>query len=1269
MMQGSIASRAARFARATAPLAYLAALLIALLATAGLGAAPAVAQVPFECPTATTITWTRGAGTDLWTSPNNWDANRVPTTTDHVCVPDLAGTAVVYNTLTTTIASLSSDENLTISGGSLSLSGDLTSRKDLTLTNGTFAVAGVESTVGGKVTLSAGTLRVTGQLAADGPVSGQPAPRTEPARCWSRNGTAANDLTLSGTGTWSVNAGTVANEGRAVATGGILRLSGSSRFENRAGATFDAAGDFDIGVSFGPVGVFVNAGTFIKSAGGADASDIPPSRSTTPAPSTSRRAPCASPAVAGTMPTRAPTTPPAPAPSPSPAVTTLELAGTHRLGSGSSVTGDGNGHFVRQRQRLRRRHLRCRGDDVRRLGRQRQLRQGAQSHGRVYPRRHRRLQRWPLDIGQSDLDERHADRRRHRRQPVQLAVAGPVEWSAGTKDGLGTLLVRNGTAATDLTLSGTGSWSVNAGTVANEGRAVATGGILRLNGNSRFENRALATFDAAGDFDIGVSFGPVGVFVNAGTFLKSAGGADASDVTTVPFNNTGTVDVQKGTLRLAGGGRLEANASPNDPTSTGSFTVASLTTLELAGNHRLGSGSSVTGDGNGHFSGSGSVFIDGTYNVAGATTVASGGNVSFAKAVTLPGAFTLAGTAAFNGGPSTLANLTWTSGTLTVGGTTATPVQLAVAGPVEWSAGTKDGLGTLLVRNGTAATDLTLSGTGSWSVNAGTVANEGRAVATGGILRLNGNSRFENRALATFDAAGDFDIGVSFGPVGVFVNAGTFLKSAGGADASDVTTVPFNNTGTVDVQKGTLRLAGGGTHDGVFNVAAGATLNFDGGTHDLNFNGGPHDSNWAGDAIRGEGAMRVGGGVVHFKQALDTTNQLTLTGGTLDFDAASRLGGKLTWTNGTLDLGGDLAVDGGAEWTTGTKAGTGALRVADGPNTVDLTLSGTANKNINGGKLVNRGSAVASGTGDLMLGGNAAFENAPGATLELQADLDFGISFTGGSVLNEGTIRRSGPTGVLNIGSSLPFRQTSTGRLEVRIGGTAAGTDFDQISAIGAVTLGGTLAPSKIGGFEPEFGTPFPVLTYASRTGEFAMILGGFESAYGPRELVLSIGAANPVVNAGADGGGQEGSAFVRSGSFTNPGATSWTATVDYGDGTGKQDLALNPTNKTFLLNHVYADNGKYTITVEVTNNAGGVGSDDVEATISNMPPRSAPALTRRLPRVPNSPAPARLSTAARTPGRQRSTGATRQASSRWNSTRTRASPSPTPMPPPAFTR
>ena len=63
-------------------------------------------------------------------------------------------------------------------------------------------------------------------------------------------------------------------------------------------------------------------------------------------------------------------------------------------------------------------------------------------------------------------------------------------------------------------------------------------------------------------------------------------------------------------------------------------------------------------------------------------------------------------------------------------------------------------------------------------------------------------------------------------------NAGTFTKS--GSAASSVSTL-FNNTGTVNVQSGTLNLSGGGNDIGAIYSGAG-TLEFGGGTRSFRGN-------------------------------------------------------------------------------------------------------------------------------------------------------------------------------------------------------------------------------------------------------------------------------------------------------------------------------------------------------------------------------------------------------------------------------------------------
>ncbi len=68
------------------------------------------------------------------------------------------------------------------------------------------------------------------------------------------------------------------------------------------------------------------------------------------------------------------------------------------------------------------------------------------------------------------------------------------------------------------------------------------------------------------------------------------------------------------------------------------------------------------------------------------------------------------------------------------------------------------------------------------------------------------------------------------------------------------------------------------------------------------------------------------------------------------------------------------------------------------------------------------------------------------------------------------------------------------------------------------------------------------------------------------------------------------GTTVSRIGSFADPGADTWSATVDYGDGSGPHPLALNP-DKTFALGHTYSSPGSFAVTVWVADKDGAVGT------------------------------------------------------------------------------
>ena len=113
-----------------------------------------------------------------------------------------------------------------------------------------------------------------------------------------------------------------------------------------------------------------------------------------------------------------------------------------------------------------------------------------------------------------------------------------------------------------------------------------------------------------------------------------------------------------------------------------------------------------------------------------------------------------------------------------------------------------------------------------------------------------------------------------------------------------------------------------------------------------------------------------------------------------------------------------------------------------------------------------------------------------------------------------------------------------------------------------------------------------------------------------PQTLSGTITVLNvtPTVDVGPDSTVQKRDTFTRSGSIVDGGTDSWTATVDYGDGSGVQPLTL--TSPSFSLSHAYTNAGAYTVTVTVTDSAGAVGSDSllVEVTFTTLPGQTSPA-------------------------------------------------------------
>ncbi|MFP3853498.1 MAG: PKD domain-containing protein [Anaerolineales bacterium] len=109
--------------------------------------------------------------------------------------------------------------------------------------------------------------------------------------------------------------------------------------------------------------------------------------------------------------------------------------------------------------------------------------------------------------------------------------------------------------------------------------------------------------------------------------------------------------------------------------------------------------------------------------------------------------------------------------------------------------------------------------------------------------------------------------------------------------------------------------------------------------------------------------------------------------------------------------------------------------------------------------------------------------------------------------------------------------------------------------------------------------------------------------AAGSDSFEVTVTNVAPEVNLPAADPIDEGSALTAIGTFSDPGADTWTATVDYGEGEGPVPLTLDSIEKLFELNHTYVEDGEYSVEVCVTDDDDGVGCDALTLTVNNVAP------------------------------------------------------------------
>lgn len=275
--------------------------------------------------------------------------------------------------------------------------------------------------------------------------------------------------------------------------------------------------------------------------------------------------------------------------------------------------------------------------------------------------------------------------------------------------------------------------------------------------------------------------------------------------------------------------------------------------------------------------------------------------------------------------------------------------------------------------------------------------------------------------------------------------------------------------------------------------------------------------------------------------------------------------------------------------TVGAAPNDPPLADANGPYTVNegtaLTLDGSGSTDPNGDPLTFSWDFDNDGQYDDASGVSPNFAGIDDGVFPVRLKVtDSLLDATAGTTVTVKNVAPSveaGPDQIVNEGATVHFSGSFTDP------GTQDAHSIEWNFGDGN-TAGGTLTPTNV---YPQNGVYTVTMTVIDDDG-----------GVGSDTAILTVKNVAPLVDAGPDAAIDEGDTFISTSSFTDPGADTWTATVDYGDGSGPQPLALNP-DKTFALNHVYVDDGAYTVTVTVTDDDGGGAIDTAIVTVNNVPP------------------------------------------------------------------
>jgi fibronectin-binding autotransporter adhesin len=665
----------------------------------------------------------------------------------------------------------------------------------------------------------------------------------------------------------------------------------------------------------------------------------------------------------------------------------------------------------------------------------------------------------------------------------------------------------------------------NTNLVLSGGAAVELTSGSSITMSNFFQNRIYGTGSDTLTVDSGATIqgsGQVGLGSGGNAFaLNNAGIIDANQSVALNVNpGNGTTNI--GTLEATGGNTLNLGGSFANTggtiLSTGSGSVVNL----------AGAGASTITGGTLTTTSGGAMYSDNS--TLSGLTISTGSTVTTSdnQTTTLTGIITNKGTIVLNSvGDNT--NLVLSGGAA---------VELTSGSSISLSGLFQNriygsGTDTLTVDSG-----ATIQGAGQIGVgggNAFTLSNAGTINSNSGTMAINSGNTVTNTNLIEATNGATLNLGGSFTNTG-----GTILSTGAGS------VVSLAGAGSSTITGGTLTTASGGvmysnnsTLSGL-TISAGSTVTTtDNQTTTLTgtiTNHGTIALNSGGDntnlVLNGNVAL-LGTGIL----AMSNFAQNRIFGNT----------GSEQLTNGashTIEGSGQLGIGAGGNAFALTNNGmvianqTNALVVNPGNG---ITNNGTfqvnpgstlqVNDSFTTAGTVNIGQSNNSSASLFQMGGGNDYVQTGGTTslwstsstlaaasghaVNIEGGLLQGFGTIQGNLINAGTVHPGDGPGILTVNGS--YTQSSTGLLDLQIGGTSSGS-FSELVVNGSASLNGMLDVSLMNGFLPTSGDQWVILTSTSLSGTFidSVIHDGgftFTATYSPagftNDVVLTLAVAS----------------------------------------------------------------------------------------------------------------------------------------------------------------